>query len=117
MITPGDLTVGDYITIESWVPQDRNVEIATDGNPFAPPTLTTVRETDGSWCGEAFEVVSISLPFVVLHHHSKYQHDRFNRTFDTRKLRFMELPEEYVRAALELHDHEVIPEPIVPKFK
>lgn len=117
MITPGDLTVGDFITIESWVPWDRNVETATDGNPFAPPTLTKVRETDGSWCGEVFEVASIALPFIILHHHSKYPIDRFNRTFDTRKVRLMELPDDYVKEWLELPADSELPHYIKPKIK
>lgn len=48
MISPGELGIGDMVTIESWQPWQYDVETASKDNPFAS-TITKVTHTDSSW--------------------------------------------------------------------
>lgn len=110
MITPGELSIGTLVTIERWVEIIHSIDRESyDNFSSGTATATTVTSCDTPWRGDVFEVVSIQLPFVVLHHHGRCQFDQFNRGFDTQKIRLMDISEEYAKAILEIDNCSPFP--------
>ena len=60
MITPGELCVGDFITVHSWIHEERDVE------NFLFGTVTKAKHQNHSFTGDPFVVTAICLPFIVV---------------------------------------------------
>ena len=95
MLTPGELSVGMFITVLENKPyQSENIV----GNEMLGETsVKTISRQDNSYKGDILEVVAINLPYIVV---KWYWADNENKakTIDTRRSTFMELSDEFVLA-------------------
>lgn len=91
MITPGELAVGQKITI-----LQRHQREFEESDMFGG-TITKKRQEDRSWYGDVLTVKAIQLPFIVV----EIADSCFSSPvkMDTRELVFMELNEDYINAA------------------
>lgn len=99
LISPGELSVGQFVTIYEWLPID--VPADPFGGLFGGATVAT-KHQDHSWCGDVLKVEAVDLPYVVVSH----PNDRIfshNTKLDTRQVKLMELSGDYVKA-LERHE-------------
>ena len=88
MITPGELSVGQYVTVLDHKPLE-NQSQDIYGN------LQTVSVTNRSGMGNLLSIVAINLPYVIVKQHSGLN---FQYTIDTRKTILMELNKQYIEA-------------------
>ncbi len=75
-----DIRVGQHITVEAWLP-DKNGHI------------------DHSWCGDVLLVEAVNYPYVIVKNKTDTWLSR-PLQLDVRELKFMELTQAYVTAAL-----------------
>ena len=93
--TPGDLSVGDLITVHSWR-DDEQPSSWQESDPFTSMFGTmrgATRQT--ALCGEVLEVKAVQLPYLVV----KAGLD-LTLTIDTRLVVLMTISAEYARAKL-----------------
>lgn len=95
MITPGELCVGDFITVHSWIHEERDVE------NFLYGTVTKITHMDHSFEGDPFVIRAICLPFIVVddvrHTNGCYAYHS-QISIDTRRVVLMPLTKEYIKA-------------------
>lgn len=99
VISPGELSKGQFITLLEWEP------IVHEADGFFRTTTYTVR--DNSYKGDVLQVVAICLPFIVVNNLNGCFGDN-NIDLDTRRVKLMELTEEYVKAATTVKQREKI---------
>ena len=90
-ISPGELAVGQYITVLEWNPTTSE----TSDGFFGTRVVT---HTSQLWCGEVLQVTAVDLPYIV----AKKCSDHLSLTparLDIRCCKLMELSPEYVEAA------------------
>ena len=87
-MSPGELSKGQFVTVYEWNPVERE----SDG--FMGVATKTVHQ-DHSWCGDVLEIVHVELPYVLVKMHSGWISDKPHE-LDTRRLKLMELSQEYV---------------------
>jgi len=94
IISPGELSVGQSVTIYEWLPRD------VPPDPFSGlfgGATTATKHRDRSWCGDVLKVEAVDLPYVVVSHPNQSYYDS-NTKLDTREVKLMELSAEYVKA-------------------
>lgn len=96
-VSPGELAVGQYITILEWTPWEV-ADIDLD-NPFSILGTKTKTHRDHSWCGDVLKVEAVDLPYIVVSHPNDGYLYGSNTKLDTRRVKLMELSEAYVKAA------------------
>lgn len=90
-ISPGELHVGQYVTILEWLPwTTESLELFGD--------TKTITHTDHSWCGDVLKIEVVQLPYVIVSHPNDFYLTSSTK-LDTRRLKLMELTPEYVEAA------------------
>ncbi len=92
ILSPGELAVGQLITILEWLPRE------TSPDPFGGlfgSALVATQSRDRSWCGDVLKVEAVDLPYIVV----KESYDNA-RPFkiDTREARLMECSKAYIDA-------------------
>jgi hypothetical protein len=88
MISPGELSVGQYVTVLENKPIETLSEDSLD-------IVQTVVRMDRSGMGEVLLIVAINLPYIVVERCSDLN---FRYTIDTRRSILMELSKEYIEA-------------------
>lgn len=88
MISPGELSVGQYVTVLENKPFETLSEDSLD-------TVQTTTIVDRSGMGEVLLVIAINLPYVVVERCSDLN---FRYTIDTRRSILMELNKDYIQA-------------------
>lgn len=94
IISPGELAVGQYITVYEWLPSE--VIDHAFGRLFGG--ATTRMYTDTAYCGDVLKVEAIDLPYIVISRPNESASYSGNTKLDTRQVKLMELSEEYVKA-------------------
>jgi len=92
IISPGELSVGQNVTVLNWLPRVHE-EIGYEN--FAP-TLIKTTHVDHSYEGDVLNIKAIDLPFIIVEEARKYKMGPFK--LDTRRANLMELSEDYVKA-------------------
>jgi hypothetical protein len=90
LITPGELAVGQFVTVLEWEP------IVHEPDGMFTTTKTVYR--DNSYKGDVLKVAAIDLPFLIVDRQSKYEFERNAIKLDTRRVSLMELSPEYINA-------------------
>ncbi len=91
IISPGELAVGQFITIL----EHDEIERVSGGFGFGMETITMQRPSWG--LGEVFKVAAIELPYVAVTSKNRYSEGEMARSLDTRTMRLMELSPDYVK--------------------
>ena len=91
IITPGELEVGQVLTILKWKPRD-----VVHASMLFPTTTHTIQDT--SYVGDVFTVKAIDLPFVILSR-GKDPHNLGPITLNTDLVTLKELSPEFVKEA------------------
>lgn len=88
MISPGELSVGQYVTVL----ENKQFETLSEDSLDTVQTTTIV---DRSGMGEVLLVIAINLPYIVVERCSDLN---FRYTIDTRRSILMELNKDYIQA-------------------
>jgi len=88
MISPGELSVGQYVTVL----ENKQFETLSEDSLDTVQTATIV---DRSGMGEVLLVIAINLPYIVVERCSDLN---FRYTIDTRRSILMELNKDYIQA-------------------
>ena len=91
MISPGELSVGQYVTVL----ENKSFETLSEDSL---DIVQTVVKMDRSGMGEVLLVVAINLPYIVVERCSNLN---FRYTVDTRRTILMELSKEYIEALMD----------------
>lgn len=84
MLTPGEIAIGQIITIFSW-----NEKRRSGGGLFHDSAIIEIENTD--LCGDPMEVIAVGIPYVRVKMVGNSQH----YVLDTRRVKLMELPREF----------------------
>jgi hypothetical protein len=91
MISPGELSVGQYVTVL----ENKPFETFSEDLLGTVQTATTI---DRSGMGEVLLVIAINLPYIVVERCSNLNSINTRRSIDTRRSILMELSKEYIEA-------------------
>lgn len=91
MLTPGEISVGMIVTVLDSKPIEREVSDMLGA-------VTTVTNIDRSGMGEAQRVIAVKLPYVLTVRLSQGIFRNMKCTYDTRRMTFMELGQEWLDA-------------------
>lgn len=91
MISPGELSVGQYVTVL----ENKSFETLSEDSL---DTVQTAIIVDRSGMGEVLLVIAINLPYIVVERCSDLN---FRYTIDTRRTVLMELSKEYIEALMD----------------
>jgi hypothetical protein len=91
MISPGELSVGQYVTVL----ENKSFETLSEDSLDIVQTVTRI---DRSGMGEVLLILAINLPYIVVERRSNLN---FRYTVDTRRTILMELSKEYIEALMD----------------
>lgn len=91
MISPGELSVGQYVTVL----ENKSFETLSEDSLDIVQTVTRI---DRSGMGEVLLILAINLPYIVVERCSNLN---FRYTVDTRRTILMELSKEYIEALMD----------------
>lgn len=99
VLQPDDFEIGMYITVLDNLPYKKETE-AFDTETFTATVKTIINE-DRSGMGRILQIIAINLPYIICKNHSQYKRDVYNSSWDTRRVKFIPLSSDYVKASLE----------------
>lgn len=88
IISPGELTIGMYITVFEWNKEEKS-GLQESENMLA---ALLGKAKDKRFCGEVLKIKAVQLPYVAVEYYGQIL------SLDSRDCKFMELNEEYVKA-------------------
>lgn len=97
ILQPDDFKVGLRITVHSGRVKNSILKGLSPGSP----DIAIQQEESCLYKGEVLEIASIMLPYIVVKHISKWDHNQGDMVkLDTRGMKFMKVTEDYVNAML-----------------